>query len=327
MEFIIRKCKLCDAFALHILNKNEMGYDIPPMTPFIGKNFNTTKAGIHADGLMKDEYHLTQADLAEKLKISDKTVSKWETGEAMPRVKTLKNIADCFSVTYEELLSQTDELKTSEAEKYEAYETFYRKRVGKIKKDIYEHTLAILLGTILFFIINIVLFLQPEIVGVSINLISILFGEVGPLISIIGFFVTLKKYLKSEQIFNYKQYSYLYFFLEASIDFQLIAGAIGFITDSSNIYSFLCNIIISAVLSFFGLWITKKYKKGKNVNMPKRELMLYTGILLLMVIVVKLFPAESVFSALSTTKTIFVNFFSLFIMYEIIEYQSLLEMK
>ena len=35
--------------------RNEMGYDIPPMTPFVGENFNVTKAGIHADGLMKDE--------------------------------------------------------------------------------------------------------------------------------------------------------------------------------------------------------------------------------------------------------------------------------
>ena len=34
--------------------KNEIGYSIPPMTPFAGKNFNVTKAGIHADGLMKD---------------------------------------------------------------------------------------------------------------------------------------------------------------------------------------------------------------------------------------------------------------------------------
>ncbi len=35
--------------------KNNMGYDIPPMTPFVGENFNVTRAGIHADGLMKDE--------------------------------------------------------------------------------------------------------------------------------------------------------------------------------------------------------------------------------------------------------------------------------
>ena len=35
--------------------KNEIGCDIPPMTPFVGRNFNITRAGIHADGLMKDE--------------------------------------------------------------------------------------------------------------------------------------------------------------------------------------------------------------------------------------------------------------------------------
>ena len=35
--------------------KNEMGYHIPDMTPFVGRNFNSTKAGIHADGLLKDE--------------------------------------------------------------------------------------------------------------------------------------------------------------------------------------------------------------------------------------------------------------------------------
>ena len=35
--------------------RDEMGYEIPPMTPFVGDSFNVTKAGIHADGLMKDE--------------------------------------------------------------------------------------------------------------------------------------------------------------------------------------------------------------------------------------------------------------------------------
>ncbi len=35
--------------------EKEIGYEIPPMTPFAGKNFNSTRAGIHADGLLKDE--------------------------------------------------------------------------------------------------------------------------------------------------------------------------------------------------------------------------------------------------------------------------------
>ncbi len=34
--------------------KRELGYTIPPMTPFVGDNFNVTRAGIHADGLMED---------------------------------------------------------------------------------------------------------------------------------------------------------------------------------------------------------------------------------------------------------------------------------
>ena len=44
--------------------KYEMGYDIPPMTPFVGENFNVTRAGIHADGLMKDEeiYNIFDTD-------------------------------------------------------------------------------------------------------------------------------------------------------------------------------------------------------------------------------------------------------------------------
>ena len=35
--------------------RNEIGYKIPDMTPFVGRSFNVTRAGIHADGLMKDE--------------------------------------------------------------------------------------------------------------------------------------------------------------------------------------------------------------------------------------------------------------------------------
>ena len=35
--------------------EGEIGYKIPPMTPFVGRSFNVTRAGIHADGLLKDE--------------------------------------------------------------------------------------------------------------------------------------------------------------------------------------------------------------------------------------------------------------------------------
>lgn len=35
--------------------EREIGYTIPERTPFVGKNFNVTRAGIHADGLLKNE--------------------------------------------------------------------------------------------------------------------------------------------------------------------------------------------------------------------------------------------------------------------------------
>ena len=42
----------------------ETGYEIPPMTPFVGANFNLTRAGIHADGMLKNQeiYNIFDTD-------------------------------------------------------------------------------------------------------------------------------------------------------------------------------------------------------------------------------------------------------------------------
>lgn len=44
--------------------KKEMEYAVPPRTPFVGKEFNVTRAGIHADGILKDEeiYNIFDTD-------------------------------------------------------------------------------------------------------------------------------------------------------------------------------------------------------------------------------------------------------------------------
>ena len=44
--------------------EKELGYEIPAGTPFVGKNFNVTKAGIHADGMLKNEeiYNIFDTD-------------------------------------------------------------------------------------------------------------------------------------------------------------------------------------------------------------------------------------------------------------------------
>ncbi|MDO5291668.1 MAG: 2-isopropylmalate synthase [bacterium] len=44
--------------------EKEIGYRVPSRTPFVGRNFNVTRAGIHADGLLKNEeiYNIFDTD-------------------------------------------------------------------------------------------------------------------------------------------------------------------------------------------------------------------------------------------------------------------------
>jgi len=56
---------------------------------------------------LREKNRLTQADLARILKVSDKTVSKWETGRGYPDITLLEPIAGAFGVSVTELLSGT----------------------------------------------------------------------------------------------------------------------------------------------------------------------------------------------------------------------------
>ena len=47
---------------------------------------------------------LTQLELAEKLMYSNKTISKWERGESVPDIFTLKSIAEIYGVTVNDIL-------------------------------------------------------------------------------------------------------------------------------------------------------------------------------------------------------------------------------
>lgn len=55
-------------------------------------------------GQLRREAGMTQLELAEHLNYSDKAVSKWERGESIPDIVTLKALADRFSVSVDYLL-------------------------------------------------------------------------------------------------------------------------------------------------------------------------------------------------------------------------------
>ncbi len=54
---------------------------------------------------LREKAGLTQAELAERLFVSDKTVSKWENGKGYPDITLLEPIASVFGVSVAELLS------------------------------------------------------------------------------------------------------------------------------------------------------------------------------------------------------------------------------
>ena len=61
---------------------------------------------------LRKEKGLTQAELGKLLCVTDKAVSKWETGVAKPRMKTCQRLAAVLGVDVDELFS-TDEHNSS----------------------------------------------------------------------------------------------------------------------------------------------------------------------------------------------------------------------
>ena len=54
------------------------------------------------------ELNLTQEELAEKLGVSNKTISKWENGKCMPDYSIIQNLCDTLHTTLAELMDGED---------------------------------------------------------------------------------------------------------------------------------------------------------------------------------------------------------------------------
>lgn len=53
----------------------------------------------------RKEKNYTQQQLAEKIGVSNKTISKWETGKCMPDYSVIKNLCDELEITVAELMN------------------------------------------------------------------------------------------------------------------------------------------------------------------------------------------------------------------------------
>ena len=93
----------------------------------------------------RKELHLTQSELAEKLDVTDKSVSNWENGKNMPDISLIKPLCEILDITSGELL---------DGKKDEKNKKVFHHKVHK-KKKIFFLCIALLiilvLGMILLF--------------------------------------------------------------------------------------------------------------------------------------------------------------------------------
>ena len=62
---------------------------------------------------LRERNRYTQAELASKINVSDKAVSKWETGKGYPDISLLEPLADALNVSVTELLSGISVINTN----------------------------------------------------------------------------------------------------------------------------------------------------------------------------------------------------------------------
>lgn len=61
---------------------------------------------------LRKQNHLTQEGLAEKLNVSRQAITKWESGAGTPDIGNIERLAKVFSVTVDELLSESSDIHT-----------------------------------------------------------------------------------------------------------------------------------------------------------------------------------------------------------------------
>ena len=109
---------------------------------------DATKCGAFIAKL-RNEREMTQKDLSEVLNVSDKAISRWETGKGYPDVSSLMSLSEFFSVSVNELLSgkriDIEKLSTADENVLEAIRKNERAN-EKQKKQVAIYTLLLIIA-------------------------------------------------------------------------------------------------------------------------------------------------------------------------------------
>ena len=95
---------------------------------------------------------LTQAELAEKISYSDKSISKWERGEGLPDLNILIKLANIYNIKLDDFLREKEKVKTPVLSKFHKHK--------KLFISILSGALTWFVATAVFMILNMILATQ-----------------------------------------------------------------------------------------------------------------------------------------------------------------------
>lgn len=127
----------------------------------------------------RKEKNLTQFELAEKIGVTDKSISNWETGKNMPDLSLFKPLCDILNISINELMSGEEITKEHYQEKFEenVLNTInYVSKQNDKKENIIN--IGLLLIGVLFTIISLIFFDRGEVQDIStvIGMMVAIFG-------------------------------------------------------------------------------------------------------------------------------------------------------
>lgn len=210
---------------------------------------------------LRKEKELTQKELAEKINVSDKAISRWETGKGYPDVTSLVSLSEYFDVSVNELLAgkrltAEDIKETADENLISVFEQVQKnKKQQNLQVAIYTSVLIVVLLPVLI-IIGKELFVSMATQIQAKNIISaVISAIVGIVLLIVGILIR-KGNVSILHSYHYKNVTNIDAYskeMGSAVMFMSVPTCInGFITLFAHIKIVS---VISAVLLFTGMII------------------------------------------------------------------------
>ncbi len=137
---------------------------------------------------MRKEQNLTQKQLAEKLMISDKTVSKWETGKGLPEVSLMRPLCEILGMNLNELFSGERLSDAAYQRKAEENIMKFAREKEESRKKITVSIFSGVMSTLVLVVMILLVAFYAEVIALPVKIAVIVFACV---VFGMGLFVTM----------------------------------------------------------------------------------------------------------------------------------------